>query len=300
MTDRNEQIPQLVCAVASSALFDLTESHQVFAEQGETAYADYQLDNELQILKPGVAFPLVKKLLHLNDGQSEPLVDVILLSRNSAHTGLRVFNSIEHYSLNIKRAAFTRGQDPHRYINAFSAHLFLSTNRKDVRQALTLGCAAATILPNQAHATEHDDIRIAFDGDSVLFSDEAEKIYQSQGLKAFARSEKRLANEPLLDGPFKGFLKALHYIQLKFGDKKPPIRTALVTARCAPAHERVIKTLRAWDIRIDESLFLGGLPKTDFLQAFKPDFFFDDQPTHCHQASQHVPTAHVPHGVINE
>src|SRR5690606_6600974 len=226
--------------------------------------------------------------------------DVILLSRNSADTGLRIFNSIQHYKLPIFRAAFCGGESPYRYIQAFGCHLFLSTDANDVRQALEQGVAAATLLPSaRAQDPENQQLRIAFDGDAVIFSDEAERIYQQAGLQAFAASEKASAREPLQGGPFKHFLSALHDLQAEFPHDQAPIRTALITARSAPAHERVIRTLRYWNIRIDEAVFLGGLPKGEFLRAFGADIFFDDQQGHCQSASQHVATGHVPHGITN-
>lgn len=289
----------LIVAISSRALFDLDESNEIYENDGLGAYAKYQIAHENEILKPGVAYPLVKKFLHLN--RKEKLVEIILLSRNTADTGLRIFNSIQHYKLDITRAAFTGGEGPYRYISAFGSHLFLSANHEDVKNALEANCAAATILPSsQSELEKYDELRIAFDGDSVLFSDDAEKIYQEHGLKEFAKSEKQEAHTPLPGGPFKGFLAALHEIQNRFPFKECPIHTALVTARSAPAHERVVRTLRAWNIRIDEALFLGGLSKGEFLKAFGADIFFDDQHGHCESARQHVTTGHVPHGIIND
>ncbi|MFT3741710.1 MAG: 5'-nucleotidase [Gammaproteobacteria bacterium] len=286
--------PKLTIAVSSRALFNLDDSNTLYDQQGIEAYRRYQIAHENEVLAPGVAFPLIKKLLALN--QTEHLVEVILLSRNSADTGLRVFNSIEHYQLNITRAAFTNGRSPYAYISAFGAHLFLSANPEDVKQALQTGCAAATILPSHIDPAQGNsqELRLAFDGDSVLFSNESEQVYQTQGLEAFTAQEKDSAHLPLADGPFKGFLMALQTLQ---SQSTLPIRTALVTARGAPAHERVIRTLRAWDIRIDEALFLGGIPKGDFLKAFGADIFFDDQTGHCDSARQHVATGHVPQEV---
>jgi len=295
----------LVVAIASRALFDLNESHRIFESEGIEAYAVYQIDHESICLEPGVAFPLVKKLLALkNPLTHKPLVEVILLSRNSADTGLRVFNSIQQHQLPISRAAFTHGESPYRYVKPFGAHLFLSANPEDVKQALKSGCAAARILEReeregQSYSISDDQLRIAFDGDAVLFSDEAEKIYQSDGLESFKENERLSKETPLKEGPFKGFLQALHQLQNLFEPSECPIRTALVTARSAPAHERVIRTLRHWKIRIDEALFLGGMNKGEFLQAFGADFFFDDQPVNCLSSSQHVATGHVPHGVMN-
>lgn len=291
---------KLVVAVSSRALFDLDESHAIFQNQGTAAYCRYQIEHENQILKPGLGFALVTKLLAINNLlPGRPLVEVILLSQNSADTGLRVFNSIEHYQLGISRAAFTAGVSPYSYIPAFGADLFLSANGQDVRNALQAGFAAATIVSgSQANASSQ--LRIAFDGDAVLFSDESERVYQQQGLAAFAQNEREQAHKPLPEGPFKVFLTALHRIQTQFPERQSPIRTALVTARSAPAHERVIRTLRSWGIRIDEALFLGGMPKGAFLKAFAADIFFDDQQGHCDSASDHaVSAAHVPHGITN-
>lgn len=289
---------KLIVAISSRALFDLNESNRIFEEKGIDEYAKYQIEHENEILKPGVAFHLVKKFLNLN--QFGDLVEVILLSRNSADTGLRVFNSIEHYHLEITRAVFTNGQSPYQYVNAFGSHLFLSTHRSDVENALKAGCAAATILSACIASPPNQELRFAFDGDAVLFSDEAERIFQEQGLLAFTTSEKKSAQHPLTGGPFKGFLAALQKLQQYLPKENCPIRTALVTARQAPAHERVIRTLRSWQIRIDEAFFLGGLEKSNFLQAFGADIFFDDQQGHCEKAREKVATAHVPHGLMNQ
>ena len=291
----------LVIGISSRALFDLRESHAVFESQGLAAYSEYQIAREDAFLQPGVAFPLVKKLLALNDDALDhPRVEVILLSRNSADTGLRIFNTIEHFGLQIGRAAFTNGESPWKYMEAFGADLLLSTNAADVRKALAKGYAAATILPGGASGRATGQLRIAFDGDAVLFSDEAERVYQEQGLEAFAASERQAANQPLSGGPFKPVLEALHRIQSAFPIEDNPIRTALVTARSAPAHKRVVLTLREWGIRIDEALFLGGRSKGEFLKAFGADIFFDDQQTHIDSAQAHVASAHVPNGIVNE
>jgi 5'-nucleotidase len=287
---------KLVVAISSRALFQLDESHAIYESQGVAAYCAHQRENEHVVLEPGPAFNLVRKLLALNKGApAVPLVEVVLLSRNSADTGLRIFNSIEHYQLDIKRAAFCSGASTHRYVEAFGAQLFLSTNPDDVRESLAQGHAAATILPSHRE-DDSGQLRIAFDGDAVLFSDDSERIYKQLGLDAFSRNEREAARNPMPGGPFKNFLAALHALQAA-GDA--PIRTALVTARSAPAHERVIRTLRAWDIRIDEALFLGGMPKGAFLKAFGADIFFDDQAMHCDSAREFVPTGHVPYGIAN-
>ncbi|MFT5522011.1 MAG: 5'-nucleotidase [Enterobacterales bacterium] len=296
---------KLVVAISSRALFDLDDSHRIYEEEGIEAYSQHQIAHEDESLQPGAAYHLVKKLLALNvasDNETEnntvPRVEVILLSRNSADTGLRIFNSIEQHQIDISRAAFTSGSSPYRYAPAFQADLFLSTNPEDVAQALDAGVAAATIIKPFNQAEQQPQLRFAFDGDAVLFSDEAERIYQKSGLKAFTESERNAAHKPLKGGPFKNFLASLHTLQQDFPESCP-IRTALVTARSAPTHERVIRTLRDWNIRIDEALFLGGLPKGEFLQAYGADVFFDDQQGHIDSASMHVASAHVPHGISN-
>ena len=291
---------KLVIAISSRALFDLSDSHRVYEEQGLKAYSEYQIAHEDEPLEPGEAYPLVEKMLRINGRLgAEQGVEVVLLSRNSADTGLRVFNSIEHYGLSIGRAAFCSGESPWRYINAFGCQLFLSSHAEDVRNALDCGVAAATLVSTRATGGNSEELRFAFDGDAVIFSDEAEQVFQREGLEAFAASERASAHRPLSGGPFKSFLAALHRLQQALPEQGSPIRTALVTARSAPAHERVIRTLRAWNIRIDESIFLGGLNKTDFLRAYEADVFFDDQATHCAAAGAHVATGHVPHGVAN-
>lgn len=293
---------KMVIAISSRALFDLEESHRVFEKEGVEAYCRYQLERENEILKPGTAFPLVQKLLRLNElGEARERVEVILLSRNSADTSLRVFNSIQEHNLPITRAAFTNGSSPFKYVEPFGADVFLSTDPEDVASTLGAGFAAATMLPSNTKnsAANKGKLSIAFDGDAVVFSDEAELVYQQKGLVEFAKHEVRAAKKPLPGGPFRNMLSALHRIQSEFPAGESPIRTAIITARSAPAHERVIRTLRAWDIRIDEAVFLGGLPKGEFLRTFGADIFFDDQQGHCDSARQHVPTGHVPHGVKN-
>jgi 5'-nucleotidase len=249
--------------------------------------------------KPVVAFSLVKKLLAFNLSES-PLVEVVILSRNDPVSGMRVFRSAKHYGLTIERGSFTRGQPPWRYLKPLHANLFLSTHLSDVRAALDAGVPAAQVYPHSAHASEAHplEVRIAFDGDAVLFSDEAERVYQTQGLVAFQQHETDKAALPLPDGPFKPLLVALKRLQ-NAGTQSMRIRTALVTARSAPAHERAIRTLINWNIEVDEAMFLGGLPKGEFLREFEPDFFFDDQTGHIESAAQHVPSGHVASGVRN-
>lgn len=297
----------LIVAISSRTLFDLEDSHTVFEAEGINAYAAFQRSHEDDLLAPGIAFPLVRKLLGLNDGSppEAPHVEVILISRNSADSGLRIFNSIAHHGLSIKRAAFSNGAPPFPYIRPFGADLFLSANAEDVTAALAAGVAAATLLPgtnSSKPAPQHrqDQLRIAFDGDAVIFGDEGERVSREGGLAAFAEYERSRAGEPLSGGPFRGFLDALHRLQAALPTGlDSPIRTALVTARSVPAHERVIRTLREWGIRLDEALFLGGRPKGPFLEAFGADIFFDDSQHNIESARGLVAAGHVPHGVAN-
>jgi len=292
---------RLVVALSARALFDLEESHAVFEAEGVEAYARYQRSREDQPLEPGIAFPLVKKLLALNalDNPALPRIEVILLSRNSSDTGLRIFNSIERHELGIVRAAFTSGAPVWPYIRPFGAHLFLSANPDSVRGSLDNGVAAATIMPARIARPFDPLLRVAFDGDAVIFGDESERISQEDGLEAFARNERELAQTPLSAGPFRGLLHALHQIQIAFPPEQSPLRIALVTARSAPAHKRVILTLRHWGVRLDEALFLGGRDKGPFLEAFGADIFFDDSRQNIENAARHVASGHVPHGVSN-
>ncbi|HQS31932.1 MAG: 5'-nucleotidase [Polaromonas sp. 39-63-203] len=317
---------QLVVAISSRALFDFEEENRVF-ESGhaqepaagakkDAAYMKLQLDRLDVPAKPGVAFSLVKKLLAFNDAPevqieagspapSQPTprqrVEVVILSRNDPVSGMRVFRSAQHYGLKIERGTFNRGEAPWRYLKPLHANLFLSAHLSDVRDALAAGVPAAQVYPHSARASEAHphEVRIAFDGDAVLFSDEAERVFQAQGLSAFQQHERDKAAQPLLAGPFKPLLEALHRLQ-QAGTSRMRIRTALVTARSAPAHERAIRTLMDWNIEVDEAMFLGGLAKGEFLREFEPDFFFDDQTGHVDAAARHVPSGHVASGVSNQ
>ena len=290
---------RLVVAISSRALFDFEEENQVFEQTDDRAYMDLQLQRLELPAPPGVAFSLVKKLLAFNQTGAAG-VEVVILSRNDPVSGMRVFRSAQHYGLNIQRGSFTRGQPPWRYLKPLHANLFLSAHLSDVRAALDAGVPAAQVYPHAAHASDAhpNEVRIAFDGDAVLFSDEAERVFQSQGLNDFQQHEKDKATQPLSDGPFKPLLVALHRLQTE-ATSTMRIRTALVTARSAPAHERAIRTLMQWNIQVDEAMFLGGLPKGEFLREFEPDFFFDDQTGHIESAARHVPAGHVASGVQN-
>jgi len=292
---------QLVVAISSRALFDFEEENQHFEATNDRAYMRLQLDRLDTAAKPGVAFSLVNKLLAFNAGPlPQQRVEVVILSRNDPVSGMRVFRSAQHYGLPIQRGVFTRGESPWRYLRPLNAHLFLSTNEADVRSALGAGVPAARVYPNSARASSAhpNEVRIAFDGDAVLFSDEAERVYQLSGLDAFQSHERDQVDTPLAAGPFKPLLLALQRLQ-HAPAQGMRIRTALVTARSAPAHERAIRTLMNWNIEVDEAMFLGGLPKGEFLREFEPDFFFDDQTGHVDSAAAHVPAGHVASGISN-
>jgi len=300
----NQTNSKLIIGISSRALFDLDASHEIYEKDGVESYKEYQIENEEKTLQPGEAFFLVKKILNLNSYyNNEKRIEVILLSRNSSDTGLRIRNSIEAHNLDISRAAFCGGESPHRYVKDFGVHLFLSSSIEDVKLAIDGNVAAATIISgnskHQEKAEDKNQLRIAFDGDAVIFSDESEKIYQEKGLNAFIDNEKN-AKSPLKAGPFKNFLLELNKIQNDFDQDDCPIRTALVTARSAPSDKRVIKTLREWGVRIDESLFLGGMPKKDFLKSFDADIFFDDQKNNIIETSSELTSGHVPYGIKNK
>lgn len=294
---------RLVVALSSRALFDFEEENQLFENSDDRAYMRLQQQRLDEPAKPGTAFSLARKLLAFNLPGEAPRVEVVVLSRNDPISGMRVFRSAQHYGLSIERGVFTRGHSPWRYLKPLKAQLFLSTNEDDVRSALVAGVAAARVFPQSARASAAypDELRIAFDGDAVLFSDEAEQIYQRDGLDAFQAHERERKLTPLPAGPFKQVLHELQRLQQRQRDGQMPmsLRTALVTARSAPAHERAIRTLMDWDVEVDEAMFLGGLPKGEFLREFEPDFFFDDQQGHIQNAVPHVPSGHVAMGVTN-
>lgn len=289
---------KLVVGISSRALFDLEEENKIYEEEGLRAYSEYQLAHEEDILKPGTAFPLIKALHKLNE-EGKYRTEIIIMSRNSADTSLRIFNSVKHYGLNITRAALGGGASISKYLAPFKTDLFLSANAEDVQEAINANFAAGIICSHSNLPIDPnkkiEQIRIAFDGDAVIFSDESERIFQEQGLAAFAEHEEKNAQNPLPEGPFAKFLKTLSYVQQQYPDGDSPIRTALVTARNAPAHERVIRTLRAWNVRIDEAFFLGGITKSEVLKAFGANIFFDDQSVYTDHASKFVPAARVPY-----
>lgn len=291
---------KLVVAISSRALFDFEEENRLFEAGDEAAYMRHQLDRLNVPAKPGIAFPLVNKLLAFNTPDVQR-VEVVMLSRNDPASGMRVFASARTAGMRIERGVFTRGRDPFGYLRPLGAHLFLSVNEADVRQALSIGFPAARVMTDSTPAgdTYPREVRIAFDGDAVLFSDEAERVYQAEGLAAFQAHETSKASLPLAGGPFKPLLAALHTLRQQAEASGMHIRTALVTARSAPAHERAIRTLMDWDIEVDEAMFLGGLSKGEFLREFEPDFFFDDQTGHVDSAAMHVPSGHVASGVSN-
>ncbi len=290
---------KLVVAISSRALFDFEAENHLFEKGDDRAYMRLQLEKLDEPAHPGVAFSLIRKLLSFNDAANQR-VEVVMLSRNDPVSGLRVFRSVKDHDLQVQRGVFTRGRDPWRYLAPLKANLFLSANAADVRAALNMGFPAATVATHSARAPNNypNEVRIAFDGDAVLFSDEAEQVYQAQGLPAFQLHESSKASQPLPGGPFKPLLEALQRLQQE-GTPHMRIRTALVTARSAPAHERAIRTLMDWNIEVDEAMFLGGMDKGEFLRAFEPDFFFDDQTGHIESAARHVPAGHVASGIAN-
>jgi 5'-nucleotidase len=290
---------KLVVAISSRALFNFEEENRIFESGDPQAYMKLQLDRLDLPARPGIAFSLIKKLLAFNDTTTQR-VEVVILSRNDPVSGMRIFRSGLANQIKLERGVFTQGRAPFRYLRPLGAHLFLSANAEDVREALAAGFPAARVLTESVLAGSNypGEVRIAFDGDAVLFSDEAERVYQSQGLDAFQRHESSKATQPLPEGPFKPLLAALHRLQ-QAATPAMKIRTALVTARSAPAHERAIRTLMDWNIHVDEAMFLGGLAKGEFLREFEPDFFFDDQTGHVDHAARHVPSGHVNSGVSN-
>ncbi len=290
---------KLVVAISSRALFNLEEENRLFEAGDPEAYMRLQFERLDQPAQPGIAYSLVQKLLRFNDDGMQR-VEVVILSRNDPVSGMRIFRSSTAAGIKLQRGVFTQGRPPFGYLRALRAHLFLSVNAADVREALLAGFPAARVLVESVKASDAfpNEVRIAFDGDAVLFSDEAERVFQSEGLDAFQAHERDRAGVPLAAGPFKPLLDALKLLQAK-ASPVMRIRTALVTARSAPAHERAIRTLMAWRIEVDEAMFLGGLPKGAFLREFEPDFFFDDQSGHIENASPHVPSGHVAAGITN-
>ncbi len=287
---------KLVIAISSRALFSLEEENSIFDKEGVEAYYDYQLSRVDDLLSKGSAFRFVQNLLAINKKFDNKLIEVIILSRNNAATGLRIGRSIEHYNLDIERTGWTAGTPVSRYLEAFKVDLFLSVHSQDVEEAVNSGVAAATILPHTPITSEESDIvKIAFDGDAVLFGDESERVYQEEGLEGFIEHERENAKNPLSQGPFFKFLKTISEIQDKFPMEGSPIRTALVTARNFSTHERVLGTLEGWGVRVDEAFFQGGVQKYEVVKAFGADIFFDDQDTHLKDTSKETPSAKVPY-----
>ncbi|MCK5835189.1 MAG: 5'-nucleotidase [Lentisphaeria bacterium] len=287
---------KLVIGISSRSLFDLEKENEIYENEGLDAYKKFQRDHENELLKPGTAFPLVKALLRLNELCEDRLVEIVIMSRNTPDTGLRAFNSVNKYELDITRAAFSGGESLVPYLDAFEVDLFLSKSEIDVQKAVDAGTAAAVIYapPVENNSTDEGVIRIAFDGDAVLFSEESEMIYQTQGLEAFQAHEASNSETNLAEGPFAKLLKTLSFVQQQYTAEERPVRIAIVTARSCPAHTRVIKTLRAWNVDVDDAFFLGGVSKDKVLKAFGAHIFFDDQDLHVKSASKLVPSARVP------
>jgi len=295
---------KLVVAVSSRALFDLETENKIFEEKGLDEYYKYQLNNETKDLNKGTGYRLIENLLKINDlfDDDHKQVEVIVLSKNNAATSLRITNAINTHKLDIVRSGWTSGSDISTYLKAFKVDLFLSASDEDVINAIQNGVAAAKILHSQTKVNDSlgNQVRIAFDGDAVLFSEESELVYKKYGLEAFIEHEKKNKDNPMKKGPFAKLLLTIASLQDKFKDTTSPIRTALVTARSAPTHERVIKTLNVWGVRIDEAFFLGGSEKYEILEAFGADIFFDDQDVHLELSKSVVPSAKVIHKSIEE
>lgn len=285
-------------AVSSRALFHIEDGDQIFQDQGQEAFDDYMRNKEEVPLRQGTTFSTIRKLLALNVPGQPQLVDVVMLSRNSPDAGMRIMNSIVHYGLNIKSATFSKGMDRFRFAKEMEVHLFLSANAADVQYAIANGIAAATMLPSEREDNPEDvELRIGFDGDSVLFSDEADKCYQAHGLEFFCESESKNAKLPLGAGPFKRVLEELQIVQQAFKGRTCPLRVGLITARSIPAHGRVLNTLRSWGITLDLAVFANGAPKGPLLKAYGADIFFDDTQKNISSADGcNIPSGHVPFG----
>lgn len=285
----------LVVGISSRALFDLEDEARIYERMGLEAYQKYQLDYESEVLRPGTAFQLIKGLLSLNRCGEERRVEVIVISHNNPETGLRVFHSIKHYGLDITRAAFVGDESLTGYLVTFNVGLFLSPSDADVRVAIDANIPAAIVYrPPNAPPTEFDALRIAFDADAVIFSEESEAIFQRDGLEAFLAHEQRNADQMLAEGPLARLLIKLGALQQSV-QGEPPFRIAIVTARNSPAHERVIKTLRAWGVRADAAFFLGGIGKAEVIKTYGAHIYFDDQEAHLARAALHTPCALVPY-----
>lgn len=291
------QPPVLTIAVSSRALFHMEDGNAIWEEKGQAAFNAYMRSKENEPLRPGTAFPLVQKLLALNKDQPRPLVNVVILSRNSPDAGVRILKSIQHYNLPIAQAMFSQGNDRFRYVSAVGAHLFLSGNHSDVHKAINIGIAAATITPKETIHQDDPTIKIAFDGDSVLFGSESDDAYRSLGLEHFISHEHEKRDIPMEGGPFKSFVMALKQVQSAFPAGECPLKLALVTARGIQSHARVFTTLRDWGLGLDEVMFCGGTAKGPILRAFGADIFFDDTQSNLNSALDHdISAGHVPFG----
>jgi len=300
---------KLVIVISSSALFDLSDSDKVYKEHGLEAYRKFQEKNIDQLLPKGVAFPFIRRFLNLNMAfpEQEP-VEVVLMSRNSPETGLRVFRSIQHYKLNISRAAFFSGTSPFKYIPAYNATLFLSANEEDVTNAVNAGFAAGRVIETKIEDDENDkELRIAFDFDGVIADDQSEMIYrESNDLSKFHDHESKMMKTPLTPGPLNDLFQKISHFQAMERERqradptyKRILKTSIITARNAPSHERVVYTLKEWGVDVDEAFFLGGIEKRRILEIMKPHIFFDDQMGHLEHI-EHIPAVHIPFGISNQ
>jgi len=298
---------KLVVGISSNALFDLVEEDKTFKEKGLDAYRKYQIENKQKVIKKGVAFPFIKRLLHINDVYiDEKPVEVVLLSKNSPETGIRIFNSIKYYELDITRAAFMSGESPFEYIPAFNISLFLATDKNDVQLAVKSNMPAGRVLNTQIHDDDIKELRVGFDFDGVVADDEAEKIYKEKGIEKYYEYETKHSQDALRPGPLGDFFKKLAYFQ-KLETKKQLsdrsyrkiLKTAIITARNAPAHERAVNTLKEWGVTVDEMFLLGGIEKKRILEVMKPHLYFDDQLIHLSDEIKNIPLVHIPFGVSN-
>ncbi|MFM9457308.1 5'-nucleotidase [Streptomyces europaeiscabiei] len=300
---------RLVVGIASSALFDLAEADVVFRDQGEEVYRAYQEEHLDDTLDKGVAFPFIRRLLSLNDlSPGDPLVEVIILSRNDPDTGLRVMRSIQSHGLPISRAIFMQGRSPYRFMPALNMSLFLSANEDDVREAVALGLPAGRVLgPAVADEGDDQDLRIAFDFDGVIADDASEQVYQADGIESFRFHEAANAATPHDPGPLRDFLAGVNRLQRREEEQravdaeyKIRVHVSLVTARDAPAHERPVRSLKNWGVTVNDAFFLGGIDKSTIMEVLKPHIFFDDQVGHLTGTARSTPSVHVPFGKINE
>lgn len=299
---------KLVVAITSTALFDFSKEHEIFVTEGLDAFRAYQAAHRKDVPPPGAAFPFIKRLLHLNKIFAEKApVEVVLLSRNDPEAGLRMMDAMPHYGLDITRASFLSGKAPYPFMASVNACLYLSTNKDEVREAVLAGYPAGHVLPCAAMDDGDNQLRIAFDFDGVLVDDEAETKYADGGLPLFYHYEVENKDRPLKNGPLMPLLRRLSAIQELqqkhsnlLNNPEKAIRISIVTARNAPAHERLVNTMKHLGLEVDELFLTGGIEKKNFLDVIKPQLFFDDQLGHLEPAAASTPCVHIPFGIRNQ